>query len=121
MRQSPQYNQRDKIKAGYRDPFIFHTPTHYGGFNSSARKQNGRDPQLQSEKYLNLTKELRDAGYKAIVMPVEVGVRGFIESSVCDILIKHSICGNKITKALKLLAEIAENISCWIWSRRNEK
>ena len=29
-------------------------------------------------KYLNLTKEQRDAGYKAVVMPVEVGARGFI-------------------------------------------
>ena len=26
------------------------------------------------EKYLNLTKELEDAGYKAVVMPIEVGV-----------------------------------------------
>ena len=25
------------------------------------------------EKYLNLTKELEDAGYKAVVMPVEFG------------------------------------------------
>ena len=25
------------------------------------------------EKYLNLTKELKDAGYKAVVVPVEVG------------------------------------------------
>ena len=29
------------------------------------------------EKYLNLTKELENAGYKAAVMPVEVGARGF--------------------------------------------
>ena len=47
------------------------------------------------ETYLNLTKELRDAGYKA----VEVGARGFIESSVYDLLPKLSICGNKRTKA----------------------
>ena len=73
------------------------------------------------EKYLNLTKELRDAGYKAVVMPVEVGARGFIGSSVYDLLTKLSICGNKKTKALKLLAEIAENNSRWIWSRRNER
>ncbi|RUS80559.1 hypothetical protein EGW08_011699 [Elysia chlorotica] len=29
------------------------------------------------EKHLNLTKELRDAGYKAVVMAVEIGARGF--------------------------------------------
>ena len=34
------------------------------------------------EKYLNLTKELWDAGYRAVVMPVEVGARGFKGSSV---------------------------------------
>ena len=27
----------------------------------------------KTEKYLNLTNELEDAGYKAVVMPVEVG------------------------------------------------
>ena len=73
------------------------------------------------EKYLNLTKEMRDAGYKAVVMPVEVGAREFIGSSVYDLLTKLSICGKKRTKALKLLAEIAENSSRWIWSRRNER
>ena len=73
------------------------------------------------EKYLNLTKELRDAGYKAVVLPVEVGARGFTGSSVYDLLTKFSTCGNKRTKALKLLAEIVENSSRWIWSRRNER
>ena len=71
------------------------------------------------EKYLNLTKELEDAGYKAGVIPVEVGARGFIGSSVYDLLTKLSICGNKRTKVLNLLAKIAENSSRW--SRRNER
>ena len=66
------------------------------------------------EKYMNLTKELENASYKAVVMPVEVGARGFVGSSVYDLLTKLSICGNKRTKALKLLAEIAENSSRWI-------
>ena len=48
-----------------------------------------------------------NAGYKAVVMPVEVGARGFVGSSVYDLLTKLSICGNKRTK---LLAEIAENV-----------
>ncbi|KAK3706431.1 hypothetical protein RRG08_047999 [Elysia crispata] len=38
------------------------------------------------EKYQNLTKELENAGYKAVVMPVEVGARGFVGSSVYDLL-----------------------------------
>ena len=73
------------------------------------------------EKYLNLIKDLENAGYKAVVMPVEIGARGFIGSSLYDLLIKLSIWGNKTTKALKLLVEIVENSSRWIWSRRNER
>ena len=38
------------------------------------------------EKYLSLTKELEDAGYKSVV-PVEVGAKDFIGSSVHDLLI----------------------------------
>ncbi|KAK3702668.1 hypothetical protein RRG08_042656 [Elysia crispata] len=94
----------------------FLTTADYGGANSSIRKQNRRGPRLQ---YLKLTKELEDAGYKAVPMLDEVGARGFIGSSVYDLLTKLSIRGNKRTKALKLLAEI-ENRSRWIWSRRNE-
>ena len=54
-------------------------------------------------------------------MIVEVGARGFEGFSVYDLLTKLSICGNKITKAQKLLAETAENSSRCIWSRRSEK
>ena len=51
-------------------------------------------------KYLNLTKELRDAGYKTVVIPVEVSARGFNGSSVYDLLTKLSICGNKSSEAI---------------------
>ena len=89
--------------------------------NSSRWIWSRRNHIYKREKYMNLTKELENAGYKAVVMPVEVGARGFVGSSVYDLLTKLSICGNKRTKALKLLAEIAENSSRWIWSRRNER
>ncbi|GFN82443.1 F-box only protein 39 [Plakobranchus ocellatus] len=71
-------------------------------------------------KYLGLTKELKKDGYEAKVMPVEIGTREFAGSSAYSLLSKLSICGNKRTKALRLLAETAENSSRWIWSRRNE-
>ncbi|GFO07700.1 reverse transcriptase [Plakobranchus ocellatus] len=72
-------------------------------------------------KYLDLTKELKKDGYKAKVMPVEIGARGFVTYSAFGLLSKLSIGGNKRTKALRLLAETAENSSRWIWSRRNER
>ncbi|KAK3791415.1 hypothetical protein RRG08_046568 [Elysia crispata] len=65
----------------------------------------------KKEKYMNLTKKLENACYKTVVMFVEVGARGFVGLSVYDLLTKLSICGNKRTKALKLLEEIAENSS----------
>ena len=52
MRQPSQYNQWDKTKAWYRDRFILHTATHYGGSNSSIGKQNGRGPHLQKREIL---------------------------------------------------------------------
>ena len=46
----------------------------------------------KKEKYLNLIKELKDDSYKAVVIPFEVGARGFIlGSSVYDFLTKLSI------------------------------
>ncbi|GFO05151.1 polyprotein [Plakobranchus ocellatus] len=65
-------------------------------------------------KYLDLTKELKKDGYEAKVMPVEIGARGFVGSSAYGLLSKLSIGGNKRTKALRLLAETAENSSRWI-------
>ena len=53
------------------------------------------------QKYLNLTIDLRDVGYKAVIMPIEVGTRGFIRSSVYDLPIILSVWGNKRIKALK--------------------
>ena len=50
------------------------------------------------KKYLNLTKELRNAGYRAVVMPVEDGARGFIGSSVYDLQTNLSICSKKEQK-----------------------
>ncbi|GFS15202.1 polyprotein [Elysia marginata] len=71
--------------------------------------------------YLDLTKELEESGYMAKIMPIGIGTRGFARSSTYDLLSKLSISGDKRTKALKLLAETAENSSRWIWSRRNEQ
>ncbi|GFO16624.1 polyprotein [Plakobranchus ocellatus] len=76
---------------------------------------------FKEEKYLVLIKELKKDGYKAKFMPVEIGARGFVGSLAYGLLSKLFICGNKRTKALRLLAETAENSSRWIWSRGNER
>ncbi|GFO15730.1 polyprotein [Plakobranchus ocellatus] len=68
---------------------------------------------LREGKYQDLTKELKNDGYEAKVMPVEIGARGFVGSSAYGLLSKLSICGNNRTKA--------EHSSRWIWSRINER
>ncbi|GFO49169.1 polyprotein [Plakobranchus ocellatus] len=50
-------------------------------------------------KNLDLTKELKKDGYKARIMPVEIGAKGFVGSSAYNLLSKLSICGKKRTKA----------------------
>ena len=62
------------------------------------RKKNGRGPDLQKREIPELDKELENVGYKAVVMPVEVGARGFVVSSIYDLLTELSICGTKEQK-----------------------
>ncbi|GFO29005.1 polyprotein [Plakobranchus ocellatus] len=76
---------------------------------------------MPSRKIPGLDKRTKKDGYEAKVMPVEIGARKFVGSSAYGLLSKLSICGNKRTKALRLLAETAENSSRWIWSRGNER
>ena len=38
------------------------------------------------EKYSDLVKDMKEAGYKAEVIPVEVGARGFVTSSTQSLM-----------------------------------
>ena len=54
-------------------------------------------------------------------MLVEVGAIAFLGSSVYDFLTKLAICGKtKTTKALKLLAEIAETVPAGMEQKEGE-
>ena len=112
--QPPQYmyNQRDKIKARHRYPFILHTGTHDGKVNSSIWKQNGRAPHLQKREIPEPDQSARRCRLQSCCN-ARWGwcqrVHRICLSSVYDLLAKVSICGNKRTKTLKLQVEIAEN------------
>ncbi|GFS18672.1 reverse transcriptase [Elysia marginata] len=75
----------------------------------------------KKEKYKHLTRELVENGYRAKIMPIDIGTKGFVGSSAYNLLSKLLINVYKQTKALKLLAETAEKSFCWIWSRRNQQ
>ena len=119
MGQSPQYNQRNKTKARYRDPSSFHASTDHGVVINSI--QNGRGLGLQKREVPEPDKRARRCRLQSCGDARCVWCQRINQSSVHDLLTKLSICGNKRTKALKLLAEITENSSRWIWSRRKER
>ena len=76
---------------------------HFGGVNGSIRKLDGRGPHLQKRRIPEPDQRAKiSVGYRAVVMPVEVGARGFLGSSVYNLLTELSICGNKRTKNSKV-------------------
>ena len=74
----------------------------------------------KTEKYADLAKGLREAGFQAQVFAVEVGARGFVGASAYDLMKRLSISARSRTRTLRAMAEAAEKSSSWIWSRRNK-
>ncbi|GFR87940.1 reverse transcriptase [Elysia marginata] len=55
----------------------------------------------KKEKYLELVKELEGSGYRAKIMPLEIGARGFAGSLAFDLLSKLSISGKQTNQSLE--------------------
>ena len=72
-------------------------------------------------KYSDLAAECREAGWKTVICPVEVGCRGFVGSSTARLLRDMGCTGAAHRKAMKELAEEAEKGSFWLWLRRKQK
>lgn len=77
--------------------------------------------EYKRSKYADLAAECREAGWKAITCPVEVGCRGFVGYSVGRLLQDIGCTGAGSRKASKELAEEAEKGSFWLWLRRRER
>ncbi|XP_035527992.1 uncharacterized protein LOC118335673 [Morone saxatilis] len=75
----------------------------------------------KKDRYLDLTAECREAGWAAVSYPVEVGCRGFVGASTQRFLKNMGVTGPKLRKALKDLAEEAEQGSFWLWLRRKDQ
>ena len=76
--------------------------------------------QYKLAKYDDLANHLRKSGYKAKILAVEVGARGFVGTSAFNLFSQLGLKGRKRTRAMKELSEVAEKSSSWLWSRRNE-
>ncbi|KAG1925338.1 hypothetical protein F2P79_025614 [Pimephales promelas] len=72
-------------------------------------------------KYSDLAAECREAGWRAVTYPVEVGCRGFVGSSTSRLLRDMGATGIRHRKAMKELAEEAESGSYWLWLKRKAK
>ena len=71
-------------------------------------------------KYEDLANQVTSEGYKCTIKPVEVGARGFVSASTCQLLGQLGIKGHKRTATIKRLSETAEKCSMWLWARRND-
>ena len=80
----------------------------------------GESHVFKEAKYQDLIEELRKNGKAARIFAVEVGTRGFVSSSVYDLLKRLGINGQRRSRVLKGLAESAEKASNWIWQMRNQ-
>ena len=71
-------------------------------------------------KYQDLLKMLIAEGLNASIFAVEMGIRGFVAASMYSFLNKLYLIWERVTKSIKDLVMIAENVSCWIWCKRDE-
>ncbi|KAF7659245.1 hypothetical protein LDENG_00000630 [Lucifuga dentata] len=74
----------------------------------------------KKEKYSELSAVCMEAGWKASTFPVEIGCCGFIGKSTQQFLKVLGITRSRQRKALRELAEEAEQGSFWLWLRRND-
>lgn len=77
--------------------------------------------EYKAAKYEGLMQEIKQAGYRPHMFPVEIGARGMAGASAYSLLKKLGLSSQVRSRYLKQLAEAAERASCWIWSRRKEK
>ena len=74
----------------------------------------------KSSKYAELVAQVKQNGWHAEVLPVEVGCRGFVAKSTTSLLTKMRVTGNKFRKAVRTRSQAAEHSSNWIWIKRKQ-
>lgn len=75
----------------------------------------------KKDKYAELANQCSEAGWRAFSYPVEVWCRGYTGASTQRLLKSLGVKGFKLKKALKVLAEEAEQGSFWLWLKINDK
>ena len=71
-------------------------------------------------KYADIAAEAEQRGWRARVLPVEVGCRGFVATSTTKLLKGMGVRGQAFPQAVKSLSEAAERSSRWLWIKRKD-
>ena len=71
-------------------------------------------------KYADIAAEAEQRGWRARVLPVEVGCRGFVATSTTRLLKGMGVRGQAFRRAVKSLSEAAERSSRWLWIKRKD-
>ena len=74
----------------------------------------------KDNRYQALIEECKEAGWKTIHFPVEVGCRGFIASSMIKLMRMVGLGPKKEKALMKALQETVEKACHWIWLKRED-
>ena len=74
----------------------------------------------KSLKYADITAEAQQRGWRTMLLPVEVGCRGFVATSRTRLLETLGVRGQAFRQAVKSLSEAAEQSSNWLWLKRKD-
>ena len=72
--------------------------------------------ELKRSKYQELKESCERNNWSVAIWPVEVGVRGFISSSIYQVLKALAITGKKRKECIKAMSKEAERCSRILWS-----
>uniref|UniRef100_A0A3B1JD36 Reverse transcriptase domain-containing protein n=1 Tax=Astyanax mexicanus TaxID=7994 RepID=A0A3B1JD36_ASTMX len=71
-------------------------------------------------KYSDLKADAEQRGWRAQVLPIEVGCRGFVATSTTKLLKVMGVRGQAFQQAAKAISGAAERSSNWIWMKRKD-
>ena len=81
----------------------------------------GQSNTLKKDRYMELTLDLQQKGYKVWFFAFEVGARGMVSQSTYTFLREIGLTSKVRSKALADMSSAAEAASQWIWSKRDCK
>ena len=81
----------------------------------------GRSNSLKEDRYMDLTMDLKQKGYKVWCFAFEFGARGMVSRSTYTFLREIGLTSKVRSKAMADMSRAAEAASQWIWSKRECK